>query len=318
MESPDTHQNANFHKLEKQKSCKSPQVLSQLQFSPNAFFQEIFHNESTHTELFNFLIAHWRKYVPHCYRNGDTPGELSYEIDPQYFLIGPLEAYLCKSLDNINVLKNLSSLDNTSRICGKIFKLEEKAYFCQDCSYDITRVLCNDCFRNSKHRDHRYKILKTEGNGYCDCGDIDAWKSHPHCDNHAPTESSTNQDENNPDLVINKLPTDLIDRFTKLIKCVLFYLVEILSIEDEIQGTQDLSLKFKVFEETGEYIVFMQKNDSMILDVDLDNVIMNLLHVDVVEARQFANVFRKQGRCPVKVGGRKECELIKNLVNFFY
>ncbi len=59
----------------------------------------------------------------------------------------------------------------------------------------------------------------------------------------------------------------------------------------------------------------MQKNDSLILDVDLDNVIMNLLHVDVVEARQYANVFRKQGRCPVKVGSRKECEIIKNLVS---
>ena len=307
MESSETHKNANLNKQNVHEI--SPQ------FSPNVFLHDIRLNDSTHTNLYNFLINHWRKYVPHCFRIGDNPSELTYEIDPQYFLIGPLEAYLCKSLDNLNAFKDLSSLDNTSKICGKIFKLEEKAYFCQDCSCDITRVLCNDCFRNSKHRDHRYKILKTEGNGYCDCGDIDAWKNHPYCDKHTAAQSSTEHDEDNTDIVINKLPVDLIDRFTKLITCVLSYLVKILSIVDELESAvEEASDNFKTFEDTGEYVVFMQKNDSLILDVDLDNVIMNLLHVDVVEARQYANVFRKQGRCPVKVGSRKECEIIKNLV----
>jgi len=189
MESSETHKHVS---LNKQNDLQTSPSLNQPQFSPNAFFHYILLNDATHTGLFNFLITHWRKYVPHCFRIGDTPSELSYEIDPQYFLIGPLEAYLCNSLENQNVLKNLSGLDNTSKICGKIFKLEEKAYFCQDCSCDITRV-------HSKHRDHRYKILKTEGNGYCDCGDIDAWKSHPHCDKHTAAESSSETDEDNPD-----------------------------------------------------------------------------------------------------------------------
>ena len=31
-------------------------------------------------------------------------------------------------------------------------------YSNRDCSRDITRIMCNDCFRQSKHRDHRYKV----------------------------------------------------------------------------------------------------------------------------------------------------------------
>jgi hypothetical protein len=30
---------------------------------------------------------------------------------------------------------------------------------------------------------------RSPGGGYCDCGDTEAWKSHPHCRTHAPAQS---------------------------------------------------------------------------------------------------------------------------------
>lgn len=127
-------------------------------FTPTAFFNSILLNDTTHTGLYNFLVTHWREYVANCYRVSDEPHGVFIQNDVDRLLFRPLEAYLCKSLTDLGVLEQLQALDNSSKICGKIFKFEEKAYFCQDCSCDITRVMCNDCFRNSKHRDHRYKV----------------------------------------------------------------------------------------------------------------------------------------------------------------
>ena len=87
---------------------------------------------------------------------GDLSEEFFVESDVESILIKPLEDYLSNSLYCDEVVK--PDLNNSSSICGKIFKQDEKAYFCQDCSSDITRVLCNDCFRHSKHREHRYKV----------------------------------------------------------------------------------------------------------------------------------------------------------------
>lgn len=276
-------------------------------FSRENFFKSVYQCEKELPIFYTFLKAHWKNYVVQCYRVTEDPGQLFLEVDADRLLFKPLEAYLCRSLDNLSLLETLTQLDSASKICGKIFKFEEKAYFCQDCSCDITRVLCNDCFVHSKHREHRYKILKTEGNGYCDCGDIDAWKNHPACEKHT-SEAPANQDDS-IETIINKLPTDLVDRFTKLIKCVLNYLIEILSIGDRHDVPEELS------NENKNYVVFIYKNDTQVFDVDIDNIVKNLLQVDVSVARLYANIFKKQGRCPVKIGSKKECDIYKNLVN---
>lgn len=106
---------------------------------------------------------------------------------------------------------------------------------------------------------------------------------------------------------------DLIARFSKLINCILSYLIEIISI-DEDEQVVELPAKLKSFKDTGDYMVLLHKNDALIFDLDLDNMIKNLLCIDVQVARLYADIFRKQGRCPVKVGSRKECEMFRNMV----
>lgn len=49
---------------------------------------------------------------------------------------------------------------------------------------DPTCVLCVTCFKQSPHRHHKYKMSTSNGGGCCDCGDNEAWKSDPYCNEH--------------------------------------------------------------------------------------------------------------------------------------
>ena len=91
----------------------------------------------------------------------------------------------------------------------------ETCYNCRDCGQDATCVLCVQCFTKSEHKQHRYNIMiirlhilwnditytlfvitqsryrmsTSDGGGYCDCGDAEAWRSFPSCELHTPTSS---------------------------------------------------------------------------------------------------------------------------------
>lgn len=49
---------------------------------------------------------------------------------------------------------------------------------------DPTCVLCVNCFKQSAHRHHKYKMGTSAGGGCCDCGDSEAWKQDACCDEH--------------------------------------------------------------------------------------------------------------------------------------
>ena len=74
------------------------------------------------------------------------------------------------------------------------------------------------------------QILKTEGNGYCDCGDKEAFYKNPYCDNHMPNNESIRQTGNDSiETSIEKLPRDLVERFSNVIRCVFEYIVQAIS-----------------------------------------------------------------------------------------
>ena len=76
------------------------------------------------------------------------------------------------------------------------------------------------------------QIITSDGNGYCDCGDLDAWKQYPHCDKHKPTQ--TNSDKQfSVDNTINKLPADLIERIESVIHIVFDYILQVISLDEE-------------------------------------------------------------------------------------
>ena len=74
--------------------------------------------------------------------------------------------------------------------------------WCRDCGQDATCVLCVDCFTASEHKNHRYRMSTSEGGGYCDCGDPEAFRNYPHCSRHQPQQGDTTS----PQQVLQSFP----------------------------------------------------------------------------------------------------------------
>ena len=71
----------------------------------------------------------------------------------------------------------------------------------RECALDDTCVLCQECFKQSPHAKHKYKVNVSDSNdslfdgivfkmhsshgiGYCDCGDPQAWSKDFACTLH--------------------------------------------------------------------------------------------------------------------------------------
>lgn len=61
----------------------------------------------------------------------------------------------------------------------------------RDCQIDPTCCLCARCFEASAHAKHNYRMSVSGGKGgFCDCGDSEAWTSHPTCSVHSEAAAS--------------------------------------------------------------------------------------------------------------------------------
>ncbi|KAL3320877.1 E3 ubiquitin-protein ligase ubr2 [Cichlidogyrus casuarinus] len=141
-------------------------------------------------------------------------------------------------------------------MCSTILKEHEPIYSCSDCAMDDTCVFCTTCFFNSVHANHNYKFHSSSG-GTCDCGDPEAWKSHPWCSIHLGEESETDSDSANPsdsDIAkemrrlkkrITALPPDVVNRFSALVKplmeTLLLFLFELNQMSCKTVTTMPLS-----------------------------------------------------------------------------
>ena len=73
------------------------------------------------------------------------------------------------------------------RPCGYVFKRGDIAWNCRTCQTDSTCVICDNCFRQSKHDGHEVFFHRTTPGGCCDCGDAEAWKLEGCCEKHRPS-----------------------------------------------------------------------------------------------------------------------------------
>ena len=64
------------------------------------------------------------------------------------------------------IFKEIYALNAPPAQCGKLFRMGEPTYSCRDCGHDPTCVLCVNCFKESEHRFHRYKMSTSSGGGY--------------------------------------------------------------------------------------------------------------------------------------------------------
>lgn len=111
-------------------------------------------------------------------------------------ILDVIEEFICGENPQ-TMLEKLKTEDNIPSVCGRVFKMGEPTYSCRECGMDPTCVLCVNCFKQSAHKNHKYKMSTSSGGGCCDCGDNEAWKHDPYCDEHIVSHFIYIQKQNN-------------------------------------------------------------------------------------------------------------------------
>ncbi|KAM5130023.1 E3 ubiquitin-protein ligase UBR1 isoform 3-T3 [Mantella aurantiaca] len=181
-------------------------------------------------------------------------------------------------------------------LCGQVFRGGETTYSCRDCAIDPTCVLCMNCFQNSIHRNHRYKMHSSMGGGFCDCGDTEAWKTGPYCKFHEP--GSSDQDSG------FRLPEEILIQTRKVFPVIIKYIVDMLIWEEEKCLPAYLNTGQK---KSKQYCCVLYSDDQH----SNDHFIYSLqrsLGCDVKESQTLTSSAEREGRTTVKEGALEECK----------
>uniref|UniRef100_A0A8C0URN3 E3 ubiquitin-protein ligase n=1 Tax=Cyanistes caeruleus TaxID=156563 RepID=A0A8C0URN3_CYACU len=226
------------------------------------------------------------KHVPNIYSAEMDPLVEKQEEMVQAAILYPLECYLFGEDPDIFLEKLQQS--GTSQLCGKVFKGGETTYSCRDCAVDPTCVLCIDCFQNSIHKNHRYKMHSSTGGGFCDCGDTEAWKAGPLCTKHEPGASK------------------IMEHSRRVFPSVIKYIVDMLIWEEDKELPVELTIREKV--DSYYCVLFNDEHHSY------DHVIYSLqraLGCELGEAQLHTTAIDKEGRRAVKAGHYASCQEAK-------
>uniref|UniRef100_A0A2D4N9L2 E3 ubiquitin-protein ligase n=1 Tax=Micrurus spixii TaxID=129469 RepID=A0A2D4N9L2_9SAUR len=246
------------------------------------------------------FLQHLAKVVPSIYCDEMDPPSQKEEEMAQRMILYPLEWHLFGENPD-TCLEKLRQI-GTSQLCGKIFKGGETTYSCRDCAIDPTCVLCMDCFQNSIHVNHRYKMHTSTGGGFCDCGDTEAWKTGPVCTKHEP-EGGENTEEN----LECQLNEEVIAQARKIFPSVIKYIVDMTVWEEEKELSSELMINTEK-PDKHYCVLFNDEHHSY------DHVIYSLqrtLGCDLAEAQIYTTAIDKEGRKAVKKGSYVVCQEAK-------
>ncbi|XP_069773436.1 E3 ubiquitin-protein ligase UBR1 isoform X2 [Narcine bancroftii] len=249
-------------------------------------------------DLRSGMYRHFMEYVPPVRCSG-SEGKLPEEEQAYHMLLQTLEWFLFGESPEVGFAK-LKQNNTTSQLCGRVFKGRETTYSCRDCAIDPTCVLCMDCFQNSVHRNHRYKMNSSFGGGFCDCGDIEAWKTGPTCMKH---EHSPSEDTTNP---ASQLPVGVAERAQELFTVIFMYIVDMLIWTED----KELPLGLQPREKMDSYFCVMFNDEQH----SFDHVIYSLqrsLGCSQKEAQDYTTLIDKEGRRAIKHGTLLLCQETK-------
>ncbi|CAL7936397.1 unnamed protein product [Xylocopa violacea] len=259
---------------------------------------------------------HWRIWVPKIYSPEPNSNCLDWDFDEetaQKVLFNTLEEFICNGDPKV-VLKELSQMDNV--ICGKVFKMGEATYSCRECGVDSTCVLCADCFKQSAHRNHKYRMGTSSGGGFCDCGDIEAWKKEPFCNTHlAGIQAKESRG--------NKLPGDIAERTVVVFEAVLRYCQTMLSLEYKLALPPDLCVNIteddnplSLLSTTDDYCTVLFNDETHTFDQVIDTL-MRVMNCSRRTAREFVTNVDRDGRAVVKCADFQQCKNLQNEIEKF-
>ncbi|XP_077477327.1 E3 ubiquitin-protein ligase UBR1 isoform X1 [Stigmatopora argus] len=250
------------------------------------------------------LYDYLRTWVPqiYCYKAESNLKEEEEQVQRQ--LLRPLECFLFGE-DPDEGVKKFKQSTSSSQLCGRVFKEGETVYSCRDCAIDPTCVLCMDCFQESVHKNHRYKMHASSGGGFCDCGDVEAWKIGPCCSKHDPEATTA--------MVTNdcSLEPELCQRVETLFRVLLNYFTDFM---DWAEGQQLLGL-LKPEEKENTFFCMLYNDEHH----SYDHVIYTLqrsVNCDQSEAQNYMALIDKEGRRAVKKGSLESCEQAKELIKY--
>ncbi|XP_007553185.1 E3 ubiquitin-protein ligase UBR1 isoform X1 [Poecilia formosa] len=248
------------------------------------------------------LLQHLKEQVPQifCLKKELSPPEE--EELTQRRLLHPLECFLFGE-DPQEGRQKLQQGSASSQLCGRVFKEGETVYSCRDCAIDPTCVLCMDCFQDSVHKNHRYKMHASSGGGFCDCGDVEAWKVGPCCSKHDPGAAAA--------MVTDEavLEPELHERAKKLFRVLLRYVTDFLVWEENFELSAELQPRLK---DNAYYCVLYNDEHH-----SYDHVIYTLqrsVNCDQAEAQTHTTLIDKEGRRAVKRGTLRSCQQAKDLI----
>ncbi|XP_065661798.1 E3 ubiquitin-protein ligase UBR2 isoform X2 [Hydra vulgaris] len=170
------------------------------------------------------IYSHLSQHAPKLMKEITTINNVSkFVIDEHKFkcwIVEPFEYFICGK-DPSKGFEELRKINKPPNFCGRLFKVGDPTYTCKDCAADPTCVFCHDCFHQSVHTKHKYKLYASQGRGgYCDCGDKEAWTNDPACNKH---KENTNEDAKDP--LVN-LPEDVYNYATFLFTVLLKYCID--------------------------------------------------------------------------------------------
>lgn len=180
-----------------------------------------------------------------------------------------------------------------STLCGKCFAEGEAVYSCLDCQTDPTCVMCVECFEHSKHKCHRQLMQISQGGGYCDCGDPEAWKEDHACSIHQCSEEEQSESTQDPDMAIHKLPPDFVAKLKSLCDNILPYICSTM----KKMGLPQISERAQaiICPDTNSYVVCLYNDESHSFD-EVISEIMQATKCLSLSATTIANYAHEHGR----------------------
>ncbi|KAM7298268.1 E3 ubiquitin-protein ligase UBR2 [Ixodes scapularis] len=258
------------------------------------------------------LRQFWARHVPPLLSPPYQCRPLSLAYDEaalKHTLLDSLERFVCGTSDPRGYFEELRRLESPPTLCGRVFKSGEPTYSCRDCGLDPTCVLCVDCFKSSAHKNHKYKMSMSCGGGYCDCGDLEAWKEFPFCQTHGRSSAKQGGAEEDP---LERLPPDLVSRVELVLRAVLLYCHQMLTWNKSTELPPDLAPGVQQ-----DTFVTMLFNDEAHTYEQVIQTLNRAIECTHREAIEYATTVDREGRSLVRSSSFADCLQVKQHIERF-
>ncbi|KAH9420663.1 E3 ubiquitin-protein ligase ubr1 [Dermatophagoides pteronyssinus] len=277
------------------------------------YAKSIGHDNGQGEAFIDLIEQQWIRIVPEIFRPQFALLQQSFDEQRVHEeLIKPLECFITGTEQSQELLAKLKIISKPPQICGRVFKLGEPNYSCRDCSSDPTCVLCVDCFKNSVHRQHRYRISHSSC-GYCDCGDPEAWKCDAICSLHAAKNSIDSDLSAILSLMTEQEFNNMLARLRIVIHYVLDYIYLLLKwnrtdLPKRLQSSQSDK------HEINGYASVLYNDETHTYE-HVTHALEKSIKCDNKKATDYANTVDREGRCVIFIGTKDRCDTVKSIIS---